>query len=620
MKLSARTTLATITVLFLATAVVVFGFVRPGVFVASAQPLNAMAVDADASTGGIDASTTKQIGFPWDVGVNITAAGQAWAGWQAYLSWDPDVVAYVPDAGDPNAVPPGVAYTGLGSTVLDATPSVVDFDLDTVDDSVQFSTGRASGTSTATGAVATVRLVCNAPGTNIALHLVTVAQDAAFGTATIASGGGKISTGTTDATVTCVSAENTPTPTATATATATSIPTATATPPPQECVFIDNVNPAKILTIHRFWNGRLEWSFEFGSLLRVPMGQWGGLTLLGNRVLLRGTALDVGGNTVRAIGAGTCPSGPGTFTVVRLRVLPVGQFLAVFLRDTMIAPTSTPTPAFTATPTSTPTVTRTPTITPTRTSTATPTITPTRTSTPTATSTRTPTNTPPPTNTPTPTNTVAPTSTSTPTATATPTPPSCPDPGTYPNCMGVDPIPGGFPEVDAFRVVSGGTTFQVDVLIRTAGTAWAGWQAYLAWDPDVVAYVPDVNDPDDLPPGIAYTGLGSAVLNATPSEADFDADTVNDSVQFSTARASGTSTATGAVASVSLHCVANGTSSLHLVTLAEDAAFGTKTLQSGGGGISTGLTDSSVTCEGVSGAPAAESPIVALLRQLAGGG
>jgi len=186
--------------------------------------------------------------------------------------------------------------------------------------------------------------------------------------------------------------------------------------------------------------------------------------------------------------------------------------------------------------------------------------------------------------------------------------------------MGVDPIPGGFPEVDAFRVVSGGATFQVDVLIRTAGTAWAGWQAYLAWDPDVVAYVPDVNDPDDLPPGIAYTGLGSAVLNATPSEADFDADTVNDSVQFSTARASGTSTATGAVASVSLHCVANGTSSLHLVTLAEDAAFGTKTLQSGGGGISTGLTDSSVTCEGVSGAPAAESPIVALLRQLAGGG
>jgi Bacterial TSP3 repeat len=168
-----------------------------------------------------------------------------------------------------------------------------------------------------------------------------------------------------------------------------------------------------------------------------------------------------------------------------------------------------------------------------------------------------------------------------------------------PNAMAVDAVPGG--SIDSTRTVTGGDTFAVDILITLAGQAWAGWQGYLAWDDTLLAYVPDASDPNADPPGVAYTGLGGTVLDALPSEGDFDLDTVNDSVQFASARVSGTSTSTGAVAGVSLHCIANGTSPLHLVTVDEDPAFGTSTLQSGGGKILTGTTDASVTCEGIAG-------------------
>jgi hypothetical protein len=60
-----------------------------------------------------------------------------------------------------------------------------------------------------------------------------------------------------------------------------------------------------------------------------------------------------------------------------------------------------------------------------------------------------------------------------------------------------------------------------------------------------------------------------------------------------------------------MHCVGNGVSALHLQTLAESPGFGSTTMAVGGGNINTGLTDASVTCQGIA-ASLATAPEAAL--------
>jgi hypothetical protein len=152
--------------------------------------------------------------------------------------------------------------------------------------------------------------------------------------------------------------------------------------------------------------------------------------------------------------------------------------------------------------------------------------------------------------------------------------------------IAVDAVPGG--AIDASRAVADTAPFTVDIVITEASTPYQGYQAYLSWDDSLLAYVD--------PPGVTYTGLGGLSLNATPEIKDNDSDTMVEGVQLGSANATTAISATGTVAAVSLQCIADGTSSLHLVTVAEDAAFGTAAIASGGGKIETTLADAQITC------------------------
>ncbi len=82
------------------------------------------------------------------------------------------------------------------------------------------------GSHTYVGPVETIQLICRTLGT-FTLHLVTYAEDSAFGSTLFDHNSNTIPTGTTDATITCAEATATavpPTATATATPTATSAP------------------------------------------------------------------------------------------------------------------------------------------------------------------------------------------------------------------------------------------------------------------------------------------------------------------------------------------------------------------------------------------------------------
>jgi hypothetical protein len=149
-----------------------------------------------------------------------------------------------------------------------------------------------------------------------------------------------------------------------------------------------------------------------------------------------------------------------------------------------------------------------------------------------------------------------------------------------PNAMAVDAVSGG--GVDPSRTVTGTAPFNVDIVITVAGQAYAGYQYSLKWNPAVLAF----DSQTDLMP----TGSG---LNLCASPTIYE-----DRVQGGCVRTSGTTTFTGPVNTVTLHCVANGPSPLHLVTMVEDPDFGTTTLGIGGVTIATALTDASVTCTG----------------------
>jgi len=166
-----------------------------------------------------------------------------------------------------------------------------------------------------------------------------------------------------------------------------------------------------------------------------------------------------------------------------------------------------------------------------------------------------------------------------------------PPPSPVPNAFAVDAISGG--GVDATRMVTGVTPFDIDINITSASQPYQGYQYMLQWDPAVLAY----DGQTDLTPA-------SLSLCATPN-------TTTTNVSSACARVSGETQFAGPVNTVSLHCVADGTSRLHLATRAEDRAFFTETLPRGGGDMDTVLTDASITCRGTGKAapPATPTPL-----------
>ena len=172
----------------------------------------------------------------------------------------------------------------------------------------------------------------------------------------------------------------------------------------------------------------------------------------------------------------------------------------------------------------------------------------------------------------------------------------------------MDAVSGG--GLDAIRLVSGATAFDVDLWIRLAGSAYMSYQASLNYNPAILAWVPVGTK------GWTYSGLGGMTNNVAASAKDqLPVDTVNDS-SFGGSAAGDVITDIGVAATVHMQCVGNGTSPLHLITLVEDVAFGTSTIDADANWINTGLTDASVTCQDVPGSPPAESPIVSLVRLL----
>ncbi|MGB6837565.1 MAG: hypothetical protein WBF66_07675, partial [Dehalococcoidia bacterium] len=139
--------------------------------------------------------------------------------------------------------------------------------------------------------------------------------------------------------------------------------------------------------------------------------------------------------------------------------------------------------------------------------------------------------------------------------------------------MAVDAIPGG--AIDSSRTVTGTGTFDIDIVVTAAPNAYLAEQYKLGWDPALLAY--DSETPTEL--GGMLCGPPTAVANTVHNGCAATAPT----------------TATGVVHTVTLHCVGDGTSSLHLASLTEDPTFGTALASGPDAPIDTTLTDAQVT-------------------------
>jgi uncharacterized repeat protein (TIGR01451 family) len=164
---------------------------------------------------------------------------------------------------------------------------------------------------------------------------------------------------------------------------------------------------------------------------------------------------------------------------------------------------------------------------------------------------------------------------------------ACADP--LNNCMAVDADQTVEPTVEAAATYAVGAPFQVSFDITQAATAWAGYN--LVVDHAGLTFIPtsDVSG-DTVLESWDYTGLGGTSLNAVVSVPQ------PDRLQGGSAKASGTTTATGEAVIATFQCDAPGTPVLHLATSAEAVTFST-TLAAGGVVITTDLTDATINCE-----------------------
>jgi hypothetical protein len=159
---------------------------------------NTMAVDADGSDPDVDATWTYDVDEQFEVAVDITAAGEAYAGYDAKVAFDPAVLAY--------ADPPGVTYASLGGMTLQATAVAAD-------GTVYAASGRTAGTASDTGQAHLIGFECISEGVT-QVRLLPAEESGIYST-TLRVGGGAINTNLVAASITCSAPTPTPTPTAT---------------------------------------------------------------------------------------------------------------------------------------------------------------------------------------------------------------------------------------------------------------------------------------------------------------------------------------------------------------------------------------------------------------------
>lgn len=144
--------------------------------------------------------------------------------------------------------------------------------------------------------------------------------------------------------------------------------------------------------------------------------------------------------------------------------------------------------------------------------------------------------------------------------------------------MAVDAVSGG--EITAATEVRGTGPFDIDINVLAATTGYQAYQYYLEWDPNLLA-LDEHRDlkPDGLElcakPAISADVVAAGCVNVTEA-----------------------TTFAGPVSTITFHCVANGTSVLHLLTSAEDPASYSTAMAPRGVVVQTNLTDASVTCLG----------------------
>ena len=163
-----------------------------------------------------------------------------------------------------------------------------------------------------------------------------------------------------------------------------------------------------------------------------------------------------------------------------------------------------------------------------------------------------------------------------------------PPPSPTSNAIVVDATSGG--GIGSTRTVIGTAPFDIDIHITDASQPYQGYQYMLQWDPAVLAYDGQENL---YPAGLSL--CARAMLE-------------DGTVRTGCTRANGTTQFVGPVNTVTLHCVADGTTRLHLRTHAEEPYFYAVTLGYAGVEMDTILTDASITCRGAGEAAPSAGP------------
>jgi len=157
-----------------------------------------------------------------------------------------------------------------------------------------------------------------------------------------------------------------------------------------------------------------------------------------------------------------------------------------------------------------------------------------------------------------------------------------------PNAMAVD-ADAGTAGVDTVRTVNGTASFTTAVNIVTAGSAYAGYQVELSFPASLTLSASTQLQPSGM------TLCGTPITSPT--------------YQSACARSSGTSTFTGQLETVDFACAADGVFTIHMVSLVEDANFGTTTLNSQAAAITTGTADAVITCTGTGQVAPTDTPV-----------